>query len=115
VLILADHINLWTSIPGTIFFGAVVTLIVLPTSAVAFILGRFLPKPYGVSVGTLVGLVPLIFVTETWTCWSCSDHQINRRFIDPIAGYVGGLAMAYGVARFGQRGRDRRETQRWPQ
>ena len=114
MLILADHINLWTSIPVTIFFGAVLTLIALPTSALAFILGRFLRKPFGVIVGTLVAMPALIFVTEFYTCWGCPDHQINRRFIDPISGYAGGLAMGYAIARFGQAGRDKWERQQWP-
>lgn len=104
---LADHINLWTSIPSTVLFGAVITLIALPVSSLALMFGFFLPKPFGVIAGTLLGIVSAYGALWMWNCWGCDDHQINRRFIDPAATYVGALAMSYAIARLGRAGKDK--------
>lgn len=116
MLEVADHINLWTSIPGTVLFGAVITLVVLPVSFMALVFGYFLPRPLGVIAGTLIGAVAAYVALYMWNCWGCDDHQINRRFVDPIATYVGALSMAYAIARLGQSGKKKYEEHMsdWP-
>ena len=98
---LAHHINLFTSIPGNIVLGAAFTLLFLPIPILAFTLAYFIRRPWGVAVGTLVALSTVIAITYGYTCWTCDDHTLERRFIDPVAGLTGGLLMSYAVARFG--------------